>query len=133
MSAITDTVADLLTRLRNASRAGHRQVEIPASNVKIGIVKILAEERFIHGYQVFDDGLQGLIRVYLKYTSEREPALVQLERISRPGLRKYCGYRQIPRVRNGLGIAILSTNRGVMCDRDARRQKLGGELLCYAW
>lgn len=133
MGAITDPVADLLTRIRNASRAAHVQTDIPASNVKIGVVKILAEQRLIRGYQVFDDGRQGLLRVFLKYTPDREPVLKQLQRISKPGLRVYSGYRDIPRVRNGLGFAILSTSQGVMSDREARQRKIGGEVLCYAW
>lgn len=133
MAVVTDSVADLLTRIRNASRAGHTQVEIPGSRLKLEIVKILAQEKFILGYQFLQDDKQGIIRVFLKYGPKREPVLQQLKRISRPGLRVYAPSSKIPRVLNGIGIAILSTSRGVMPDRECRKQHIGGEVLCYVW
>lgn len=133
MSAITDPVADLLTRIRNAARAGHEQVEIPGSRLKLEIVKILAQEKFIRGYQFISDDKQGVLRVYLKYGPKREPVLNQLKRVSKPGLRVYAPADRIPRVLNGLGIAILSTSRGVLPDRECRRQHVGGEVLCHVW
>jgi len=133
MSAITDPVADLLTRIRNASRAGHEQVEIPASKLKLGIVKILAQEKFIRGYQYVSDELQGTIRVFLKYSEKREPVLTDLQRISRPGRRVYAGVGEIPRVMNGMGVAILSTSTGLLPDRECRKNRIGGEVLCYVW
>jgi len=133
VSAITDPVADLLTRIRNAARAGHEQVEIPGSRLKLEIVKILAQEKFIRGYQFISDDKQGILRVYLKYGPKREPVLNQLKRVSKPGLRVYAPADRIPRVLNGLGIAILSTSRGVLPDRECRRQHVGGEVLCHVW
>jgi small subunit ribosomal protein S8 len=133
MSAITDPIADLLTRVRNASRAGHEQVEIPGSRLKLEIVKILAQEKFIRGYQFIQDDKQGVIRVFLKYSPKREPVLSQLQRISKPGLRVYAPATNIPRVQNGMGIAILTTSRGVLPDRECRRQRIGGEVICYVW
>ncbi len=130
---VTDPVADLLTRIRNASRAGHEQVEIPGSRLKLGVVKILAQEKYIRGYQFIQDGKQGVIRVFLKYGAKREPVLNQLERVSKPGLRVYAPATKIPRVLNGMGIAILSTSKGLLVDRDARRQQVGGEVLAYVW
>ncbi|MBM3457286.1 MAG: 30S ribosomal protein S8 [Armatimonadetes bacterium] len=133
MSAITDPVADLLTRLRNASRAGHEQVEIPGSNLKLQIVKILAQEKFIRGYQYYQDGPQATLRVYLKYGDKHQPVLTQLQRVSRPGRRQYAAAQEISRVQSGLGIAILSTSQGVLTDRDCRRLNVGGEVLCHVW
>ena len=133
MGVITDPVADLLTRIRNAQRAGHEQVEIPGSKLKLEIVKILAQEKFVRGYQFISDEKQGIIRVYLKYGAKREPVVTQLQRVSKPGLRVYAPADNIPRPLNGMGIAILSTSQGVMPDRQARRQRIGGEVLCYVW
>lgn len=133
MSAITDTIGDLLTRIRNASRAGHEQVEIPGSKLKLEIVKLLAQEKFIRGYQFVEDGKQGIIRVYLRYGPRREPVITQLKRVSKPGLRVYARADRLPRVQNGMGIAILSTSAGVMTDREARRRHVGGEVICYVW
>ena len=133
MGAITDPVADLLTRIRNASRAGHDQVLIPASKLKVEVVKILADEKYVRGYQVLEDDKQNLIRVFLKYGPKREQVLTQLQRVSSPGRRVYAPASNIPRVQNGLGIAILSTSRGVIADREARQQHIGGEVLCYVW
>lgn len=133
MSAITDPIADLLTRIRNASRAGHEQVEIPGSRLKLEVVKILAQEKFVRGYQFIQDEKQGFIRVFLKYGGKREPVLTQLQRVSKPGLRVYAPATKIPRVQNGMGMAILSTSHGVIPDREARKQRVGGEVLCYVW
>jgi small subunit ribosomal protein S8 len=133
MGVVTDPVADLLTRIRNASRAGHDQVEIPGSRLKLEIVKILASEKFIRGYQFISDGKQGIIRVFLKYGAKRQPVIAQLQRISKPGLRVYTPADNVPRVQNGMGIAILSTSHGLLPDREARRQRIGGEVLCYVW
>ena len=133
MSAITDPIADLLTRIRNASRAGHEQVEIPASRLKLEIVKILAQEKFIRGYQFIQGETQGTLRVFLKYGAKREPVIHGLKRISKPGLRIYAPAERMPRVLNGMGIAIVSTSHGVLADRDCRRQHVGGEVLCHAW
>lgn len=133
MSAVTDPVADLLTRIRNASRAGHDQVEIPGSRLKLEIVKILAQEKFVRGYQFISDERQGILRVFLKYGAKREPVLSDLKRISKPGLRVYASVDKVPRVLNGMGIAILSTSRGLLPDRECRRQRIGGEVLCYVW
>ena len=133
MGVITDPVADLLTRIRNAARAGHEQVDIPGSRLKLEIVKILEQEKFIRGYQFIQDDRQGMIRVFLKYGAKREPVVAQLKRVSRPGLRVYAPADRIPRVMNGMGIAILSTSHGLLPDRECRKQHVGGEVLCYVW
>ncbi|MBI3912296.1 MAG: 30S ribosomal protein S8 [Armatimonadetes bacterium] len=133
MSAITDTIGDLLTRIRNASRAGHEQVEVPGSGLKLEIVKLLGQEKFIRGYQFVEDDKQGVIRIYLKYGPRREPVITQLKRVSKPGLRVYAQADKLPRVLNGMGVAIVSTSKGVLTDREARRQRVGGEVLCYVW
>ncbi|MFQ5679401.1 MAG: 30S ribosomal protein S8 [Gemmatimonadota bacterium] len=130
---LTDPIADMLTRIRNAGRAGHRRVDMPISKLKIEIARILAENHFIHGYKVFDDREHGILRVYLKYTEDDRPVIRSVRRVSRPGLRRYVGSGSIPRVRSGLGIAILSTSRGVMTDREARRERVGGELLATVY
>ena len=131
---MTDPIADYLTRLRNAIKANHRVVEIPASNLKKDITKILFEKGYILNFKIEEDGPQGTIKVALKYNPQtRESAIRKLERVSRPGLRKYTGYREMPRVINGLGIAILSTSKGVMTDKEAKELKLGGEVLCYVY
>jgi len=133
MGVVTDPVADLLTRIRNASRAGHEQVEIPGSRLKLEIVKILAAERFVRGYQFIDDGKQGVIRVFLRYGAKHEPILTQLKRVSKPGLRVYVGAGDVERVLNGMGIAILSTSQGLLPDRECRKRHIGGEVLCQVW
>jgi small subunit ribosomal protein S8 len=133
MSAITDPIADLLTRIRNAQRANHEQVEIPASKLKLEIVRILAEERFIKGYQQVADDKQGTIRVQLKYGSRREPVITNLKRVSKPGLRVYKNSDELKRVLGGMGIAIISTSKGVLTDSQARKAHVGGEVLCEVW
>ncbi len=131
---MTDPIADYLTRVRNAIRANHRVVEIPASNLKKEITKILFEQGFILNFKFVDDGPQGTIKIALKYNPQtRENAIRNLKRISRPGLRKYTGYRDMPRVINGLGIAIVSTSQGVMTNKAAANLKIGGEVLCYVY
>ncbi|MDR2791500.1 MAG: 30S ribosomal protein S8 [Tannerellaceae bacterium] len=131
---MTDPIADYLTRLRNAIQAQHRVVEIPASNLKKKITEILFEKGYILNFKFVDEGPQGHIKVALKYDSiNRVSAIKKLDRISRPGLRKYVGYKDLPRVLNGLGIAILSTSQGVMTDKEARDLKIGGEVLCYIY
>jgi small subunit ribosomal protein S8 len=131
---MTDPIADYLTRLRNAIKANHRVVEVPASNLKKEITKILFEKGYIMNYKFIEDGPQGTIKIALKYdTVNKVNAIKSLTRVSTPGLRKYVGYKDMPRVLNGLGIAILSTSRGVMTDKEAAVQKVGGEVLCYIY
>jgi small subunit ribosomal protein S8 len=133
MSALTDPVADLLTRIRNAQRANHDQLDCPGSKLKLEIVKILAQERYIRGFQWMDDEKQGTLRVFLKYGPRRERVITDIQRVSKPGIRVYKKSKELPRVLNGLGMAIVSTPKGLMTDRDARRQQLGGEVLCTVW
>ena len=131
---MTDPIADYLTRLRNAIKANHRVVEVPASNLKKDITKILFEKGYILNYKFVEEGPQGKIMIALKYDPvNKVNAIKKLIRISSPGLRSYTGYKNLPRVLNGLGIAILSTSRGVMTDKEAREQKVGGEVICYVY
>ena len=130
---ISDTIADLLTRIRNASTAKHATVDIPASNVKKAITQILADEGYIKSFQIVDDGKQGIIRVTLKYVANKRFAISGIKRISKPGLRVYAGKDELPRVLGGLGIAIISTNQGVITDKEARKQGVGGEVLAFVW
>ena len=133
MAYTTDPIADLLTRIRNANRANHDSLEISASRLKIEIVKILHKEGFIKGFDVVKQAPQDKIKINLKYGTKREKVITDLKRISKPGLRVYCGKEEIPRVLRGLGIAILSTSQGLMTDREARKRGVGGEILCYVW
>ena len=130
---ITDTIADLLTRIRNASAAKHESVEIPASNMKKAICQILVDEGYVKNYTVTEDGKQGVIKVTLKYGEGKAPVIQGLRRVSKPGLRIYSNAAELPKVMKGLGIAIISTSRGVMTDREARKQNLGGEVLAFIW
>jgi len=130
---ISDTIADLLTRIRNASTAKHATVDIPASNVKKAITQILVDEGYIKSFQVVDDGKQGIIRVTLKYTDGKTPVISGLRRVSKPGLRIYSSCEDMPKVRKGLGIAIVSTSKGIMTDKKARELNVGGEVLAYVW
>jgi small subunit ribosomal protein S8 len=131
---MTDSIADFLTRIRNAINAKHRVVEIPGSNLKREMTKILYDKGYILNYKFIDDGLQGVIKIALKYDPETKVnAIKAIKRISRPGLRKYTGYRDVPRVLNGLGVAILSTSQGVLTDKEARAKRIGGEVLCYIY
>ncbi|OIP03773.1 MAG: 30S ribosomal protein S8 [Bacteroidetes bacterium CG2_30_32_10] len=128
----TDPISDYLTRIRNAVMANHRIVEIPASNIKREITKILFEKGYILNFKFEDTAVQGNIKIALKYHPvSKQSAITKLERISKPGLRKYVGFEKLPRVLSGLGIAILSTSKGVMTDKEAKTQKIGGEVLCY--
>lgn len=130
----TDPIADFLTRVRNAQSARHKVVEIPASNMKKEITKILMDKGYILNYKFEDDSKQGMIKIALKYSgSDRTPAIKKIERISKPGLRKYTNSAELPRVLNGLGIAILSTSKGVITDKEARNLNVGGEVLCYVY
>ena len=130
---ITDTIADMLTRIRNASTARHDSVDVPASNMKKAIVQILLDEGYIKSYTVVEDGKQGVIRIVLKYTAGKTPVITGLRRVSKPGLRIYTSCEEAPRVMKGLGIAILSTSKGVMTDKEARKQNVGGEVLAFVW
>lgn len=130
---ITDTIADLLTRIRNANSAKHETVDIPASNMKKAIVEILRNEGYIKSYTVIEDGKQGVIRVTLKYGEGKVPAITGLRRVSKPGLRIYSDVENMPKVLKGLGIAIVSTSKGVMTDRQARKENVGGEVLAFVW
>ncbi len=130
--SMTDPVADMLTRIRNACHAGHRRVDIPVSTFKTSLAKLLRDNQYIQDYRVIEDGRHGLLRIYLKYY-ENAPVIRELRRVSKPGLRRYVKVRDIPRVKNGLGMASLSTPQGLMSDRDARRARLGGELVAEIW
>lgn len=130
---ITDTIADMLTRIRNANSAKHDTVDIPASNMKKAIAQILVDEGYVKNYQVIEDGKQGVIRIVLKYTAGKTPVITGLRRVSKPGLRIYTSCEEAPRVMKGLGIAILSTSKGVMTDKEARKQNVGGEVLAFVW
>ncbi|MEX1020576.1 MAG: 30S ribosomal protein S8 [Litorilinea sp.] len=133
MSMQTDPIADLLTRIRNASMVQHRTVVVPSSKIKANIAKILQEEGFIQGYSVTEEQPQASLVLQLKYTGRGEPVITGLQRVSKPGRRTYIGYREIPWVRSGLGINIVSTPKGLMTGRKARQARLGGEILCNVW
>ena len=130
---MTDPIADFLTRIRSANMVMHEKVEIPASKTKIALAEILKNEGFIKDYEQIEDGKQGIIRVYLKYGSNREKVISGLKRISKPGLKVYCKKHEIPKVLGGLGIAVISTSKGIMTDKEARKLGLGGEVICYVW
>ncbi len=130
---ITDTIADLLTRIRNAISAKHETVEIPASNMKKSIVQILFDEGYIKKFTVSDDGKQGMIKIFLKYTDDKKSVITGLKRVSKPGLRVYSNVEDMPKVIKGLGIAIVSTSKGIMTDRRARKENVGGEVLAFIW
>jgi len=131
---LTDPISDYLTRIRNASRAGHRVVNIPASNLKKEMTKILFDQGYILSYKFEDDSVQGNIKIALKYNkATKEPVIKKLQRISKPGLRKYIGTDDLPRVLNGLGVAIVSTSHGVMTSKQAKQENVGGEVLCYVY
>ena len=130
---MTDPIADMLTRIRNGNDAKHDSVDIPASNIKKQLAQILLDEGFVKGYDVIDDGKQGIIRVELEYGKHNEKVISGIKKISKPGLRVYVKNDEIPRVLGGLGIAILSTSKGVMTDKNARKEGVGGEVICYVW
>jgi ribosomal protein S8 len=133
MAVVTDTIADMLTRIRNANQMHYKEVSIPASNTKKEIAKILKDEGFIENYKIENDNVQGTIVVTLKYTDKKERVITGLKRISKPGLRVYVKGEEVPKVLNGLGIAIISTSEGIMTDKEARKKNIGGEVLAYIW
>ena len=130
---ISDVIADMLTRIRNANNAKHETVDVPASNMKKSIAEILTAEGYIRGYQVVEDGKQGIIRITLKYTAGKQKVIHGIRRVSKPGLRIYSNCEDMPKVMNGLGIAIVSTSKGVMTDKKARQANVGGEVLAFVW
>lgn len=130
---VTDPIADMLTRIRNALSSKKETVDIPASNMKKSIAEILKKESFIENYEIIEDGPQGIIRITLKYGSKNEAVLAGLKRISKPGLRVYANFNEMPKVLNGMGIAIISTSKGIMTDKQARQNHIGGEVLAYIW
>ncbi|MFO7310876.1 MAG: 30S ribosomal protein S8 [Bacillota bacterium] len=130
---MTDPIADMLTRIRNANMVYHESVDIPASNLKKELARILKQEGFIRDYRVIDDGKQGIVRIYLKYGANKQRVISGLKRISKPGRRVYARRDEIPRVLGGLGVAVLSTSRGIMTDKEARKLGVGGEVICYVW
>ena len=130
---ITDAIADMLTRIRNASSAKHESVDVPASNLKRSIAQILLDEGYIKGFEEIDDGKQGILRITLKYTANKQNVITGIRRISKPGLRVYASKDELPRVLGGLGIAIISTSKGVMTDKKARSEGVGGEVLAFVW
>ncbi len=130
---ITDSIADLLTRIRNANSAKHEIVDIPASNIKKAIMEILVDEGYVKSFIIIEDGKQGIIRANLKYNAGKKPAITGLRRVSKPGLRIYSSVEDMPKVLKGLGIAIVSTSKGVMTDRRARKENVGGEVLAFVW
>ena len=130
---ITDTIADMLTRIRNANSAKHDTVDLPASNMKKAIAQILVDEGFVKGFTVIEDGKQGVIRMTLKYGANKAPVITGLRRVSKPGLRIYSNCEDMPKVMKGLGVAIVSTSKGVMTDKKARRENVGGEVLAFGW
>lgn len=131
--SMTDPIADYLTRIRNALHAGHPYVDIPSSNIKRKVSRILIEQGFIKKYILIDDGQQGIIRIWLKYDKDKNSIINKMIRVSRPGLRKYVDVQHLPRVMNNLGIAIMTTPKGIITAREAKRQNVGGEVLCYIW
>jgi small subunit ribosomal protein S8 len=131
--SMTDPIADYLTRVRNATRARHSKVDIPASNILKEMTGILLEEGYIQNYTTVDDPKQGIVRIYLKYNKDRKSAITGLKRVSRPGYRRYTGVDRIPRVLNGLGIVMLSTPKGILTGKQAKKENVGGEILCYVW
>ena len=130
---MSDVIADMLTRIRNANDAKHATVDSPASNMKKAIAEILVEEGYVKSYQIIEDGKQGVLRVTLKYTAGKQKVIRGIRRVSKPGLRIYAGYEDMPKVMNGLGIAIVSTSKGLMTDKKARETKIGGEVLAFVW
>ena len=131
---VTDPIGDYLTRLRNAIKANHRVVEVPASNLKKEVSRVLRDKGYIENFKVEDDGKQGVIKIALRYNPQtKQSAITKLQRVSTPGLRKYANANELPRVLNGLGIAVLSTSKGVLSDKEARREHVGGEVLCYVY
>lgn len=131
--SMTDTIGDLLTRIRNGGKAGFDKVDNPASRMKIALARIFKDEGFIKNYKVIKDNKQGILRVYLRYDDHNKPLIQRIERVSKPGRRVYAGCEELPKVQGGLGVAVVSTSKGVMTDRQARKLKVGGEVLCQIW
>ena len=131
--SLNDPIADMLTRVRNAAWAGHRRVDMPVSKLKAEVARVLADNGFIHDYKVLDDGRHGVLRIYLKYTDDDRTVIRSMRRVSKPGRRRYVGADEVPKVRNGLGVAILTTSNGVMSDHEARQEGVGGELLAEVY
>ncbi len=131
--SMTDPIADMLTRIRNANMVKQQKVDIPSSNVKVNIAQVLKQEGYIKNYKVIADNRQGVLRIYLKFIDEKEPVINEIKRVSKPGSRTYVNSESIPTIKNGLGIAILSTSQGIMTDGTARQAGIGGELLCTVW
>lgn len=130
---MSDTIADMLTRIRNAGKAKHNSVDIPGSKIKIEIAKVLKESGYIRNHKFMDDGKQGVLRVYLKYTGDQKHTIISIQRISKPSRRQYLNAKSVKPVYNGMGIAIMSTSHGVMTDKNAREKNIGGEVLCTVW
>ncbi|BES65909.1 30S ribosomal protein S8 [Gottschalkiaceae bacterium SANA] len=130
---MTDPIADMLTRIRNANNARHESCEVPGAKIKVAIAQLLVEEGYIKGYDVIEDDKQGIIRIQLKYTADTSRVITGIKRISKPGLRVYARNNELPRVLGGLGIAMISTSKGIMSDRQARKEHVGGEVVCYVW
>ncbi|MEW6104233.1 MAG: 30S ribosomal protein S8 [bacterium] len=133
MSKSFDPIADMLTKIRNGQKAGHSHVDIPSSNIKIQIATIFKDEGYIKGWKVIEDKIQGILRVFLRYSEDKEPIITGIKRISKPGRRVYVGNKDIPKVLGGKGRAILTTPYGVMTDREATKRSIGGEVICYVW
>ena len=131
--AMTDVIADMLTRIRNANDAGHPEVKIPCSNMKKAIAEVLKDEGYIRDYRIIDDKKQGVIKIYLKYGPNKQKVITGIKRISKPGLRIYANKYEIPKVLGGLGTVILSTSKGIITDKRARKEQIGGEVICYVW
>jgi len=131
--SMTDPIADMMTRIRNATTVRHDRADVPASKIKLEIAKILKQEGFIRTFKTLEEGPQGVLRIYLKYADDGEPAIHGIQRVSKPGRRVYRGVEELPKVRNGLGVAVISTNRGVVTDEQARSLRVGGEVLCEVW
>jgi len=131
--SMTDPIADMLTRVRNAGTARFDKVDIPASRLKISLARIFKEEGFIKNYKVIKDNRQGILRIYLKYSEQQQPLIQGLRRVSKPGRRVYAGHEELPKVQGGLGVAVISTPQGVITDRQARKNRVGGEVLCEIW
>lgn len=131
--SMTDTIGDMLTRIRNGGKARFDKVDIPASRIKISLARIFKDEGFIKNYKVIKDNKQGILRVYLKYDDQNQPMIHRVERVSKPSRRVYRGCEELPKVQGGLGVAVISTSKGVMSDRQARKQGVGGEVLCQVW
>ncbi|MFO7767088.1 MAG: 30S ribosomal protein S8 [Pelovirga sp.] len=131
--SMTDPIADMLTRIRNAGMAGHAKLDVPSSNLKVAVAKVLQEQGYLKNVKVISDSKQGILRLFLKYDDNLQPVIHEIKRTSRPGCRVYVGKEDIPRVKNGLGVAVLSTSKGVMDDVTARRENIGGEVICTLW